>query len=757
MEPVVKYNTAGTYNILLVATDAKGQKDTSELALEIREPVQAAFDLASQHCLYDTLEITNNTEGDYSVSYIWIVSNGDTIISNDLQYKFNQTGNFIIKLIAIDSLGCNDTISKQITVIDCSVLSGILTENPACGGAPVESDTLVLITDGVILPDSICTPTVTNMYGEFHFDSLQIASLNDTLLYSIATKSGFPLDSGQQKTIAQWQSESPLSLTLAKVNQEWAERYPGNDTIGGVATAMDIHDNIYVTGSLYQYSTSDVNYVTIKYSPTGTQKWVAVYNTPDSIYSSDNAAAIAVDDSLNVYVAGSTFINGGNYDWVIVKYDSSGTQQWVRTYNGQANNRDVVCSMKLDNNGNIYITGESYNSDNSSSFATLKYSPSGNKLWVARYSAPNRSDFNAPSAIVVDQNDNIYVTGSSDYEHENIFFSTVKYNSSGSQLWATNYSGNNSDINYAYSIALDSSGNVYVTGYSMGNAGVSGYQVFATTIKYNSSGAQQWVNRYNATNTNGDYAYSYAITTDETGTSYIAGQTTTGGSSSDYLLIKYSNDGTQQWVRTYNGELNNNDKAYLIAHDNEGNVFLSGNSLCSSDSSSIYSYTTLKYSADGDKEWTAIYKGTGNGDNYPAALSVSANNNVYVTGSSWNNSIYDLATVKYSQCPAEANNLRIMNPDQNTETPQSKTNDSFVQIIPNPNNGNMQVNYEIHGNTTGIFKVYDITGKKLLSYPLYGGNNTFAITGTTLDKGVYFYQATVESKQIGTGKIVIIK
>jgi hypothetical protein len=98
-----------------------------------------------------------------------------------------------------------------------------------------------------------------------------------------------------------------------------------------------------------------------------------------------------------------------------------------------------------------------------------------------------------------------------------------------------------------------------------------------------------------------------------------------------------------------------------------------------------------------------------------------------------------------------------MNPDQNTETPQSKTNDSFVQIIPNPNNGNMQVNYEIHGNTTGIFKVYDITGKKLLSYPLYGGNNTFAITGTTLDKGVYFYQATVESKQIGTGKIVIIK
>jgi hypothetical protein len=98
-----------------------------------------------------------------------------------------------------------------------------------------------------------------------------------------------------------------------------------------------------------------------------------------------------------------------------------------------------------------------------------------------------------------------------------------------------------------------------------------------------------------------------------------------------------------------------------------------------------------------------------------------------------------------------------MNPDQNTETPQSKTNDSFMQIIPNPNNGNMQVAYEIPENTTGTFEVYNMMGEKLFSYSLFGGKNTFSISHSDLNQGIYFYKAFAGNKLIAADKIVVIK
>ena len=689
------------------------------------------------------------------LEYYWDLGNGSTSRDRNPYTVYNDTGTYNIKLQIADAENNIDSISKLIEITQFA-FNGTLAETEYCGENPVSGDTLVLMSDGVILPDSICTPAVTNMYGEFQFDSLQIASLNDTLLYSIVTKSGFPLDKMEYKSIDEWVHSSPLTLTLAKLNQQWAARYPGNDTIGGIATAMDLHDNIYVTGYLYQNRSPEADFVTIKYSPTGTQLWAVEYNTIDTSYSADKATTIAVDDSLNVYVAGSTLVNGGNYDWVIIKYDSSGNQVWLRTYNGQANNTDVVYAMKLDNIGNIYLTGKSYNSGSNCSFATIKYSSAGTKLWESRYAAPNSSDFNVPSALAIDANANVYVTGQSIYDNDSIIFSTVKYNSSGTQQWATNYRGDNCNFSYAHGIALDTTSNVYVSGGCVGIADTSGFQVFATTVKYNSNGVQQWANMYNSTNTNGDYAYSYAITTDEAGTSYIAGQTTSGSSSIDYLLIKYSSNGTEQWVRTNNGALDDEDKAYLIKHDAEGNVYMSGYSLCSLDSGNFNTYTTLKYTADGDKEWTAIYNGMGNGDNNPAALSVSANGNVYLAGSSSNNDVSDLAIVKYSQCPAEANNLKIITPQSpsNSEIPDQEV---FVKIIPNPNNGNMQLAYKIPDNTRATFELYNIMGEKLLNYSIYGGKNTLDISATMLDNGIYFYQVIAGNKRIAADKIVVIK
>lgn len=77
--------------------------------------------------------------------------------------------------------------------------------------------------------------------------------------------------------------------------------------------------------------------------------------------------------------------------------------------------------------------------------------------------------------------------------------------------------------------------------------------------------------------------------------------------------------------------------------------------------------------------------------------------------------------------------------------------------MPNTNNGTMQIKYIIPENETGVFEIYDMNEEKLVSYPLYNGNNIFAITGETLSKGIYFYKAFAGNKLISSDKIVVIK
>jgi len=81
----------------------------------------------------------------------------------------------------------------------------------------------------------------------------------------------------------------------------------------------------------------------------------------------------------------------------------------------------------------------------------------------------------------------------------------------------------------------------------------------------------------------------------------------------------------------------------------------------------------------------------------------------------------------------------------------------YLNIFPNPNNGNMQVNYEISLNTNGVFEIYDPIGRRLYSFPLYGGKNSFSLSELMLPKGVYFYQATAGNKRIAANKFVVIK
>jgi hypothetical protein len=118
-------------------------------------------------------------------------------------------------------------------------------------------------------------------------------------------------------------------------------------------------------------------------------------------------------------------------------------------------------------------------------------------------------------------------SGGNDYD-----YATIKYNSSGDSLWVRRYNGPANNVDEAYSIAVDGSGNVYVTGFSEGSGTLSDY----ATIKYNSAGAQQWAVTYNGQSNSYDYSHSLAL--DATGNVYVTGYIT--GSTQDFATLKYS-------------------------------------------------------------------------------------------------------------------------------------------------------------------------------------------------------------------------
>ena len=384
------------------------------------------------------------------------------------------------------------------------------------------------------------------------------------------------------------------NIVMAQVTEEWVARYNGSGMFDGAnAIAVDANGNVYVTGYSYGSGTSS-DYATIKYDTNGNELWTARYNGLGNGY--DYAAAIEVDASGNVYVTGYSVGSGTSSDYATIKYDTDGKQLWVSRYNGPGNGYDYAFAIAVDANGNVYVTGGSPGSGTSSDYATIKYDTNGNELWLARYNSPGNS-YDQAAAIAVDANGNVYVTGYS-YSGTSSDYATIKYDTNGNQLWVARYDGRDNSYDLATDIAVDASGNVYVTGGSYDSV-----------------------------------------------------------TSNDYATIKYDTNGNQLWLARYNGPGNFSDSASAIAIDAGGNVYVTGISAGSYIYlNEDYAYATIKYDTNGNELWVARYNYNSavTSDDIATAIAVDANGNVYVTGRVGANDgeyyfLYDYATIKYVQ------------------------------------------------------------------------------------------------------------
>jgi uncharacterized delta-60 repeat protein len=329
--------------------------------------------------------------------------------------------------------------------------------------------------------------------------------------------------------------------------RQWSTRYnsPGNGSDWGKSIAVDKSGNVIVTGEAGLGPNTATDYITIKYNTNGSRLWLATYAGPGR---NDAANAIALDKDDNVYVTGRSpagiDLDEQDMDYATIKYDKNGQQLWVRRYDGPyfANVFDEALDIKVDQFGNVYVTGRSAadNGESSNDYATVKYDANGNELWAARYNGPGNFTDDA-MALAVDASQNVYVTGySASGSAESCFdYATIKYNTNGLQIWVSTYNGPANLTDQANAIALDKFGNIYVTGISRG----IGTDYDFATIKYNAAGVQQSVARYNGPRNALDgtaFRPSHPLGVDENCNVYVTGSSTGIGTGFDLTTIGYS-------------------------------------------------------------------------------------------------------------------------------------------------------------------------------------------------------------------------
>ncbi len=580
------------------------------------------------------------------------------------------------------------------------------------------------------------------------------------------------------------------AFCLAQFKEEWVTRdLVGNDI------AVDDKGNVYVTGYAVSEATGS-DFATVKYNASGVRQWMAVYDSPGSGYG--QALSIVLDKFGNVYITGESSGIGTGLDFATIKYNNNGVQQWVARYNGPANGEDgssnftgpgIRQRIAVDATGSVYVTGPGEGSGTGMDYVTIKYNATGDQQWVSRYNGP-LNGFDAAFALAVDGNSNVFVTGSSEGIGTSTDYATIKYNSDGVQQWVARYNGPVNRGDAARDLTIDAIGNIYVTGSS-----VRGFIQFEEeefsitnylTVKYNAAGEQQWEATYDGPG--GRYIVSRpsAVAVDMSGNVYVTGQSGPNTDEEDYATVKYDANGVQQWASRYTST-DFDHRAFALALDGSGNVYVTGQS--------DVNYATVKYNTNGVQQWVAKGSEDLNTGGVAYSIAVDALANVYVTGmpvtikysqplpvcGNRDAKVLICHKGKKTLCIGKADAMdHIRHGDQLGEcvaenmsvaagrrafSDHSNNTPGQLQVFcaPNPVSTTVKINYALPAGAHVNIKFYDIHGRQILTLvdaTKPAGVHIAQLNVEALQKGIYFYRITATSAMrtwSQTGKLSVIK
>ena len=530
--------------------------------------------------------------------------------------------------------------------------------------------------------------------------------------------------------------------------------------------------------------------------------------------SSDQGRSVATDASGNIfmtgYFAGSTITFGtttltsaGSGDVFIVKYDTNGNVLWAKSAGG--NDYDLGNSITTDASGNVFITGmfESdtitfgttvlTNADNTGLYEDIfiaKYDTNGNLLW-AKSAGGTAADVS--NSVATDTNGNVFITG---YFHspaitfgsttltnttalyEDVFI--VKYDTSGNMIWAksSGSSSSSSPSDRGQSVATDTSGNVFMTGYFEGASITFGTTTLTNTyadfgdvfiVKYDANGNVLWSKSVGSISDDS----GYSVATDTSGNVFISGYfkgfSITFGTitlanvnqsfifTKENFIAKYNAAGNFLWARSASGT--SDDYGRGITTDTAGNAYIIGDFFSPT---ITFESTTLtkagplsqdifmvKYDPSGNVDWAESAGNIGNESGL--GIATDTNNNIYLTGSFSAPSITFGINTLTNVGNIDVFIAKVDSAILSTGIEQ-QTDYSSIVIAPNPFTSQTTISFKEEQQNTTI-KVIDMLGKEIKSINFNG--KKFILEKGEMQQGIYVVHAMDENKKVMSRKIII--
>jgi len=379
--------------------------------------------------------------------------------------------------------------------------------------------------------------------------------------------------------------------------------------------------------------------------PSVTEEWAQIWGSEEN----DIGDAVAVDVDGNIYVTGVTYggiannINSALSDIFLSKFDTNGKLLWTQQWGSKES--EVSYAMSISNTGFIYIAGRTKGQmDIDSNYGgydlfLLKCDTAGNKIWLRQWG--HELNENAIS-LCIDQNENILVGGYTTLKvagKDKSDLLLLKFDSSGTVLWDKIWGTKDSE--WINSIAIGKQGDIYITGWSMGNiepkkhSGVD--DIFL--MKLDSTANPLWVRQW-GTDNNDD---GNGLALDAQDNAYVTGRAGDALEGNrhygwhDSFLSKYNSKGEKQWTRQWGAA--DDDHALDVQIDSLGQIYVLGNTSGKIDGNKMNGWHDIyltKFDAEGQRQWTKQW-GTA-GFTIGGKITIDKHQFIYITG----DSSYDL-------------------------------------------------------------------------------------------------------------------
>ncbi len=356
-----------------------------------------------------------------------------------------------------------------------------------------------------------------------------------------------------------WDDDTP--------KEEWTEIWDGGDTDKGFGITVDSNDDIISVGTTYA---EPFNYdiLIVKYNSSGTEVWNRTWDGGQS----ERAYSVVIDKDDNIYLTGKSYLTTGDeYNIFLLKYNSTGNLEWSSIHGGDDGN-DYGYGIDIDSDGNIFIVGITYSQgnpqgDDQGDVILLKYNNLGEYQWNKTWGTYGIVDEGI--GISIDQSTNdIYITGNTDLYssepgHTDILI--LKYNKTGDYQWHKTC-GDEDTEERGYDIQFYSNESIYITGRARTPLNFDEVII----LKYNSSGDLIWDIRRadpHHPESNNMHCSGFSLFVDSQEYIYVAGywEYFFGPGYYNYLLLlKYNSSGTKIW------ELETNERVAVSEIDRGG-------------------------------------------------------------------------------------------------------------------------------------------------------------------------------------------